>query len=111
MVPIALDQTGTEIHTADGVFLKQYVFPYVGMIVPQHAHRYDHTTMIVQGAVRVHCADRDPQEVHAPTGLLIRAGVKHTFETLEPQTVIWCIHNEMHPDVAAVVEENSLEFG
>lgn len=111
LTPIAIDQSGIEIHTADGIYLKQYAFPAAGTVAPQHAHKYDHTTMVVSGAIWVETEDGAPAKLcRAPSGLLIKRGVKHKFTTMADNTVLWCIHNAMHPDVAAVLAEHELEF-
>jgi quercetin dioxygenase-like cupin family protein len=99
---------GIEIHIADDVFVKQSVVAKAGTILPQHAHRYDHLSMIAVGSVRVWEDGRLKGEFKAPTGVHIRAGVKHTFQTLEDGTVIYCVHNAAHAEVAEIVEEHHL---
>ena len=110
MTPIENTFERIEIFTADGVFLKQSVFPKSGMVIPQHAHVFDHTTMVACGSVDVYRDSEPPIRLEAPTGILIKKGIKHTFVTLESNTVVWCIHNGLHPEVAKVLEEHELEF-
>lgn len=96
--------------TADEVFVKLHHFPAAGSLVPQHVHKYDHTTVVATGAVKVWEDYRDKGIVTAPATILIRAGTRHLFKTLEDNTTILCIHNAMRPDVAAVIEEHEISL-
>lgn len=81
-------------HTgADGVFIKQMYLAQQGTMVPQHAHSYDHTTMLAKGSVRVWMEGQLKGDFVAPKALFIKAKVKHTFQSLEPDTLLYCIHN------------------
>lgn len=110
ITPIEIDQTGIEIHTVDGVFLKQYVLPLAGMIVPQHAHAWSHLTMLARGAVHVWKDGVHLGRFDAPRGIEIEAGAKHTFQTIEPDTVLYCVHNLHSADKVAILAEHELEF-
>ena len=95
--PISMDLT------IDGVFIKCYHIEK-GRIVPQHAHKHAHVT-IVDGRVKMWKGEGNP--AREATGLIrIEAGVKHTFYAME-DTDLYCIHNADHALIAA---ENSLEF-
>lgn len=96
--------------TADEVFIKHLYLAEANSYVPQHAHRYDHTTFVAAGAVAVWRDGVYDGEHHAPSPLFIRAGVKHMFKTLTDRTVLLCIHNGSRPDVAAVLAEHQLDF-
>lgn len=82
----------------DGIFVKALRFPVAGMIAPQHAHAYDHISFIASGAVRVHADGECLGVFTAPVGVVIKAGVQHFFTTLEPGTVVLCIHNTDRSD-------------
>jgi quercetin dioxygenase-like cupin family protein len=99
---------GVEIHMADDVFIKQMVVPKAYSIVPQHSHRYDHTSMLAAGAIKVWEDDVYKGSFMAPTGIMIKAGVKHKFMTLVDNTVIYCIHNLSRSDIVEVLEEHHL---
>jgi quercetin dioxygenase-like cupin family protein len=99
---------GVEVHVADNVFVKQMVIPKAGTYVPQHAHRYDHLSMLAVGSVKAWADDALLGEFHAPHGFNIPANVKHTFLALEDQTIIYCIHNAARSDFAAVLDEHQL---
>lgn len=99
---------GVEIHTADGVFIKQMVIPKSGTIIPQHSHRWDHTSMLAKGSVFVWKDGVLDKQYTAPAGIFIKAGVKHTFQSLDDDTIIYCIHNLHGEDAVKVLEEHDL---
>ncbi len=78
--------------TADGVFVKAIHVRNAGTFVPQHAHTHDHTSMIAHGAVFVWRNGKLDKQYKAPALLFIGARVWHTFQTLEDDTTILCIH-------------------
>jgi quercetin dioxygenase-like cupin family protein len=80
-------------YTADGVFVRQMVMPAAHTFVQQHTHCHDHTTMVATGSVDVWLDGEHRGQLRAPSGMLIRSGVSHLFETLEPNTTLYCIHN------------------
>jgi quercetin dioxygenase-like cupin family protein len=83
---------GIEIASADGIFVKQMAIPKSGSWVPQHAHRYDHITMLARGAVQVWVDGIFQRVYRAPCAITISAGVKHSFLTLDDFTILYCIH-------------------
>ncbi len=97
-----------EIHIAGGLFVKQMRFPAVGVYIPQHSHASDHLSMLAHGAVRVWKDGVLLGDRHAPTGILIEAGSMHTFQSLLPDTVIYCIHNIGERDYPELLAENHL---
>jgi hypothetical protein len=99
----------TEIHTADGVWIKSMVIPRAMTVLPQHAHVHDHTTLVTNGSVRVWQDGKELGDFEAPAGIFIRAGVKHLFVTLEDGTVIYCIHNIARSGVVEIAEEHQVE--
>jgi len=80
-----------EFAMPDGIFIKQMAMDRAGIVVPQHSHTYDHCSMLAAGSVRVWKDGEFWQDIRAPLPILIKAGVKHTFMSLEP-AVIYCIH-------------------
>lgn len=101
----------TDFTIADDVFVKHIPIPVAGSIVPQHAHCYDHVTFVASGAIYAWADGKPLGKYAAPRAIVIKAGVKHIFQTLEHDTVILCIHNAARPDVAAVVAENTPSLG
>lgn len=111
LTPVAIDQSGIEVYTSDGIYLKQWSFPHAGVMVPQHAHCWDHLTMVARGAVHVWRDGEYAGRFAAPAGIEIKAGVKHTFQVLEANTVLYCLHNLHDADKVAILAEHELEFG
>jgi quercetin dioxygenase-like cupin family protein len=82
-----------EHRTADNVFIKQMFIKEKGTFIPQHSHRYDHTSMLATGSVRVWMDGQLVGDLTAPCPIFIEAFKKHTFMSLEPNTLLYCIHN------------------
>lgn len=100
------DISDIEIHTVDHVFLKRFVVPSPA-ILPQHSHAYEHLTMLVRGSVKLWNGE-DIEHYDAPAAIVVPAGVKHTFVTLEANTEFWCIHNTLRREIVEVLEEHHL---
>jgi len=88
-----VDLPEVEFAMADGTFIKQMYLKDAGMFVPQHSHTYDHTSMLAVGSIRVWCDGDLVGDFNAPKPIDIKAGTKHTFKSLEPNTLVYCIHN------------------
>ena len=99
-----------EFAEADSIFMKQMYLPKKGMVVPQHAHAYDHYTLLAHGALHVFSDEQDFGVVHAPKPIFIKAGVKHTLISMEPETVAYCIHNLTGRKEVEIVAEHQLEI-
>jgi hypothetical protein len=102
--------TQKDFTSADGVFVKAIEAADAGTLIPQHSHTYDHTTFVAHGSVVVDAPGINFVTYHAPASIFIRANAKHRFLTLEPNTVLLCIHNTSRTGVVEVREENQLTF-
>lgn len=106
--PLADQPIQTDIRMVDGVFVKSIEIRQANTILPQHSHAYDHLSYVASGAVRA-WADGDPLgDFVAPTGIVIKAGVKHLFQTLADATVILCIHNIRSAEAPELLEEHTV---
>lgn len=76
----------------DGIFIKQMLLEKAGTFVPQHSHSYEHASMLASGSVRVWRDGVLLGDFKAPIPINIPAKCKHTFMSLEPNTVVYCIH-------------------
>ena len=94
--------------SADGVWAAHITVSDAGTILPQHAHTFDHLTILASGSVRVSRSDAESIEYTAPAGILIPAGVKHLFETLTPDVVLACIHNTARTGRVEISEEHRI---
>lgn len=102
---LCIEQPPLWEHTSvDGVFIKQMLLKEQGTMVPQHAHVYDHTTMLAVGSVRVWVDGKLEGDFQAPHPLFIRSKVKHTFQSLEPNTLLYCIHRSRGGPIAIHAE-------
>lgn len=94
--------------SADGVEVWRTHFAKAGMIVPQHAHEFDHLSMISAGSARVWAGDQDLGIYKAPGGVMIRAKVKHRFDILEDGTIVDCIHRTDRTGEIEIAERHEL---
>ena len=107
------EQTKTmDIKLCDGIFAKSTTFPRAGMIAPQHAHTYDHLSVIASGAVEVEKDGKSLGYYGAPSVIRIEARSKHLFRVLKPETTVICVHNADRCEAGeiAVHEEHHLDF-
>ncbi len=95
-------------HTADGIYIMEIVVPKAHSLIPQHSHVYDHTTMLVKGKIKVWEDGKFIGDKIAPTGIFIKAGVKHSFLTLEDDTILYCIHNVTRTGEVEIKEEHQI---
>lgn len=96
----------TNITLADGIFAKHILIQKAETWVPQHAHAWDHITLVSAGAIAVYRDDIYVGIFAAPKGLVIPANTKHAFQTLSDNTVISCIHRIDRTGEVDVVEEH-----
>jgi quercetin dioxygenase-like cupin family protein len=74
---------------SSGVYAKETRIP-AGQVLVQHAHKYDHLSILAQGSVEV-LVDGKKKILHAPACLTIEANKHHGVKSLTD--VIWyCIH-------------------
>lgn len=107
-VPAAEQPPVVEIRMADDIFVKQIVIGRAGSFVPQHAHTWDHLSMIAAGSVNVWSDGRFLGKYRAPTGIVIEANAKHLFVTLEDNTIIYCIHSISRSGEVDIAHEHQI---
>lgn len=110
-MPVELQPDSVEFKGADGVLVKSMVCKVAGTVVPQHAHAYDHLSMLAIGAIKVWKDEKYLGTYHAPAGIEIEAGAKHRFETVTDYTIIYCIHNVSRTDEVDIADRHALKFG
>jgi quercetin dioxygenase-like cupin family protein len=98
-------QPTTDLTLYAGIYLKQWMVPDRGTLLPQHAHDFDHISFVVSGVVRIWAGDELLGDYAGPRAVKIAAGVFHRFLTLSDGVTIACIHNadraEGDPPIAA----------
>lgn len=92
----------------DGIFYKRLLCKSADMLVPQHAHKYGHTSLIVTGAFHVWADGVSLGRCDAPRLLWIAPGVKHMFRSLEPNSSLFCVHDLEGGTEVAVLEEHQI---
>jgi quercetin dioxygenase-like cupin family protein len=88
-------------HFSSGVYAKQMFLPK-GAVALTHKHKYDHLSILAQGAVVLETPE-GRQLYRAPVAVTIRAGVAHGIMALE-DSVWFCIHATDETDPAKVDE-------
>lgn len=106
--PDHIQPESIEYHTADGVMVKTMAIKHKDVMVPQHSHEHDHLTVIAAGSVRAWCDDELLGDFFAPASLEIPAGTKHRFLSLEPNTMLMCIHNISRTGQVQIRDEHQL---
>lgn len=87
----ACQPIGREYTTSDGkTFVKEMDLPVAGMVIPQHAHAYEHISYVARGSVLFE--DRVIRCGTPEAAIRVPAFKKHTFKSLEPDTLVLCIH-------------------
>jgi hypothetical protein len=66
-----------------------------GMLVPQHSHTEPHTTLLVAGSLRAWRGDELLGDFTAPAAIYVEAKAKHTFVSLEPNTLAYCVFSQL----------------
>lgn len=86
-------------HFSSGVYAKQMHLPK-GFRAISHQHKYDHMSILSQGAVEVE-TDYTKTIYHAPAVIEIKAETNHAITALEDVT--WfCIHATEETDADAI---------
>jgi hypothetical protein len=85
-------QPTTALTLYGGIYALSHTVKDAGTILPQHSHTFPHLSAIMAGAVRVEADGLDLGTFEAPAFVKIAARTRHTFTTLQPDTVICCLH-------------------
>jgi len=78
------------------IFIRPNRLENIGDKVDGHKHRFDHTTIVLAGAVHVKTKDREG-DFEAPAHFLVRKDVEHEITATKPQTVFWCVYSHHTP--------------
>jgi hypothetical protein len=104
----APNQPVDELVLYAGIYLRTWTVPDANTLLPQHAHRWDHLSLIVSGAVAVYeIVDGGSHHIGNFTAgqtVKIAALAKHSFLTRAPNTVIACIHATEAAEVEIAAE-------
>jgi quercetin dioxygenase-like cupin family protein len=89
-------------HFVGGVYAKEMRIKD-GYMVKQHAHEYDHLSVLSQGCVIVE-AEGVQTTYYAPAVIKIPAHVEHSVQTVNGPAHWLCIHKTDCEDIASVDE-------
>lgn len=94
------------------VYVKKMSFPDSGTTYCGHHHDYDHVTMVASGKVRVKFSavpeagiGEEIKEYNAVSTFVTRSFREHEITSLEPDTVVCCIHAVRDKDGEIVIPE------
>lgn len=103
---VEVEMPEVEFTIQDGIFIKQMHMINKGVYVPQHSHKYEHASMLARGSVRCWKDDILVGDFKAPIPINVQAGCKHTFMSLEPDTILYCIHRTDRVGGVEIAEES-----
>lgn len=72
-----------------------------GEVVPGHAHRFDHLSLLLRGRMRV-TVDGHEKTYSAPQEVVMAKGLTHRLEALDDNTIWLCIFACRDADGSAV---------
>lgn len=103
-----VDLPDVEWYIDDRIFIKQMLMVKPFTYVPKHSHNYDHCSMLAAGSVRVWHGDKLVGDFKAPLPLTVKAGVLHTYMSLEPNTLVYCIHPTVGDEVEILERQTEI---
>jgi quercetin dioxygenase-like cupin family protein len=96
---------------ADGIEVRHVVIHKAGTVIPQHAHKFPHLTVVAAGSVRLWLDGTLKGDTRAPGAIMIGAGTKHLIMALEDGTVIECVHNVSRSGEIEIADEHLPAIG
>lgn len=97
--------THATVSVADGIHTEAVRIFKAGTQTGYHVHVYDHTTIIVRGAIEAFADGKPLGRFGEMQSLLIKAGVKHQFSALADDTTFVCVHNVSRTDAIETTAE------
>lgn len=74
------------------IWIRSHYYPKAGMTNGGgHKHHFDHTTLLVNGSVKVEVEGYEPKVFKAPTFIIIKKEHKHLITALEDDTTYYCV--------------------
>jgi hypothetical protein len=101
----APNQPTSDLTLFAGIFAKLYTVPDANTLLPQHAHRHSHLTLVISGTVEAWADDEPLGKFEAPAFIKIEALVKHRFLTCTSGVQLACIHASDAVDDDALIHE------
>lgn len=76
-----------------GIYFRSLRMPRAGTVVSQHVHDHDHATLCGNGRAIMFVNGERVGELRAGQAAELKAGQRHSFITLKPDTLLVCIHD------------------
>lgn len=80
------------IEEVGGLYFRAINLEKLGDVVKQHTHDFEHVTCVCSGAVRVWVGGEWKGDIIGFKAIVIAANKAHTFQALEPNTRLACVH-------------------
>lgn len=97
------------------IFIRETVFDQEGERADGHSHNFDHTTIIMAGAIHVKAklpnGDVKQREFTSGQHFLVRADVHHEVTALAANTCYWCVFSHRDPQGEIVQQFTGWERG
>jgi quercetin dioxygenase-like cupin family protein len=87
-----LDVFTEDVNEVDGIMFRTVMLPKAGMIAGYHSHDYAHASYIGAGSATLFFDGVFQGEHKAGTSLSIPADTAHSWQALEDNTRIACVH-------------------
>ena len=97
------------MQTIDNIFIKAIALGEAGMMYPQHSHEYAHSTLLARGRIVLWKNDI-PAYYTAPAIIWIEANIEHRFQSLEPDCLLFCLHNMLGDHMRETLIKYGLEL-
>lgn len=81
------------IEECEGFYFRTVHLRKTGDRVPQHAHDYNHATLVSSGSVLAFANGESLGYYGAGRAISIKAGMVHEFEAQEDDTRLTCVHD------------------
>lgn len=73
------------------IWVRQNTLLKTGDSFAGHKHKFDHVTLLAQGAVTVEVEGRSPKKFVGPTFIVIRKELNHKITALQDNTIYYCV--------------------
>jgi len=92
------------------IFSRMMHFENIGDIEYGHSHTYDHLTLLASGKLKI-TIDNQSTEFIAPHMIFIKKEKIHILESLEPNTIAYCIHALKNKDTEDILDASMIPKG
>ncbi len=75
-----------------GCLVKTWHVPFVGTLIENHVHAWDHLTILMSGRVRVFAGGIEQGVFDAPALIKIAANTPHCMTSLTDGVTLACVH-------------------